>query len=179
MICRYTSFSCRAREGCEAGALGEPLHAEDLLGMAGGVATGTRSGSTLLEAFMGGRSEGTPSHSCVRESPSFPPGHIQAPRQLPSALLPPSSHLAQTCPLPGTSSLHSPPPPGAAGHILACQASAGSRCRGGQAAGTVRRALGQARRGVVSPAMMGTTEASSGSRARIGGAPGAYTLQEG
>ena len=53
MICRYTSFSCRAREGCEAGALGEPLHPEDLLGMAGGVATGTRSGSTLLEAFMG------------------------------------------------------------------------------------------------------------------------------
>lgn len=59
-ICRYTSFSCRAREGCEAGALGEPLHPEDLLGVAGGMATGMSSGSTLLEAFTGGRSQGDP-----------------------------------------------------------------------------------------------------------------------
>lgn len=72
MICRYTSFSCQAREGCEAGALGEPLHPEDLLGMAGGVATGMCSGSTLLEAFMWGRSQGTPRpHVCPRK-PFFP-----------------------------------------------------------------------------------------------------------
>lgn len=183
VICRYTSFSCRAREGCEARALGEPPQPEDLLGMAGSVATGMRSGSTLLEAFTVWADPRVTSPA-THVSQEALLSHLDASR--PHGGFPlPSRHPAHTrprgarCPGP-TGSLHSPPPPGAAGRILECQVSAGSRCRGGRAAGTVRRALGQAGRGVISLSTVGTAEApSSRSRARIGGHWGRVPLRKG
>lgn len=86
----------------------------------------------------------------------------------------PVSHPTATAPIsPAPAQLlgssHSPPPPGAAGHILTCQASSGSRCRGGQGAGTAHRALGAGGRdGCHQPPYSGPKEHPSGNHARTG-----------
>lgn len=127
---------------------------EDLSGWAGGVAMGTHIASTLLEAFTGNRSQDDPRPGTCPRKPFFParknPGSPAASLCSPATWLTPSPEMPAAWDR-FLWPLRSPPLPGAAGHILGCQGSVGSRCKGGQGAGTARRALGAGREGCRQP----------------------------
>lgn len=141
-ICLYTSFSCQARAGMRLGPRGTQFP-EDLPRLAGLPAPPPHRPRGHAHGLIPARnrSEGTDprrlhSRRMSKEAPV--PREHPGPTALARGSPPTRSRPGPERPLP----LRSPPPPGAAGHIPACQASAGSRCRGGRGAGTARRALG-------------------------------------
>lgn len=143
---------------------------EDLSGLARGTPTASSPSAAI-------RGEQTPGDSTPGTHPREPlsptwrsPGSRLLSRRPPAHL---HRACAQTCRLPGDRllrPLRSPPPPGAAGRTPACQASAGSRCRGGRGAATAHRALRAGRGGGRQPPHGGHhSSPSSWRHARAGG----------